>query len=382
MPLDEGMILVQVQVGVPFNKYESMLKIFCNIERSHDWSPMWFDLNDDDYEIVNSNSPNMPDWVDIEVRSPTPNPCLRVQSRQKLDLCVWDNYENQMWSLLNEKPQDGVIITNIQDPTMHSDRIVFNDFLFNRTKAYYEHRHFPSGRRWYWVDQRAYELPEIGDAQDKTHVYVAPNKSYVTSDWRQIKYRPRLVDHLDDGYRDLGYIGDYHRRPELVLYPHYLAPDCASLADLTSGAVIKQNIRGALRGNLWGYSPPHNLYYRNTFISIYAETIEHGTTYAITEKTFDPMIRGHFVLPFANAGFVQFLIQQGWQLPGFIDYSYDQEASNDRRFQRYINEVDRLCAMSLDEWRQHWQHNVDILRYNQQRFFKRPYHQVDLTQFL
>jgi hypothetical protein len=343
---------------------------------------MWFDLNGDEYDIVNSNDPVIPDSVDIEVRSPTPDPRLQISSRIKLDLCVWDNYENQMWSLLNEKPQDGIIITNTQDPTMTSDRIVFNDFLFNRTKAYYEHRHFVSGRRWYWVDQRAYELPEIGDAQDKTHVYVAPNKSYVSSDWRQIKYRPRLVDHLDAGYPSLGYIGDYHRRPDLVLYPHYLAPDCDCLADLTSGRVITQNIRGALRGNLWGYSPPHNLYYRDTFVSVYAETIEHGTTWAITEKTFDPMIRGHFVLPFANSGFVRFLIQQGWQLPDFIDYSYDQEDNNDRRFQRYLAEVDRLCAMSLDDWRQHWQDNIDILRYNQQRFFKQPYHQIDLTRFL
>jgi hypothetical protein len=359
-----------------------MLTVFCNIERDHDWAPMWFDLNGGAYQIWNSNSRDLPDHVDIEVRSPTPDPKISMPSRRTVDLCIWDNYENQMWSLLNERCQDDIIVTNVQDRSLGGNHIVFDDFLFNRTKAYYEGYTFPSGRRWYWVNSRAYELSDIVDADCKTHVYLAPNKSYATSDWRQIRYRPRLVDHLMENHRDRGYIGDYHRLPDLVLYPHYLAPDCDQIQDLISGQAITQNIRGALKGNLWGYSPPHNLYYQDTFVSVYSETIEHGTTHAITEKTFDPMIKGHFVLPFANAGFIEFVKQQGWQLPDFIDYSYDQEINNDRRFAKYLAEVDRLCALDLDTWRQHWQDNLALLRSNRQRFFDQDYHRIDLTEFL
>jgi len=359
-----------------------MLNVFCNIDRANDWSPMWFDLNGDEYRVWNNNSQDRPAQFDIEIPSPSPDPSISVASGLCMDLLIWDNYENQMWSLLNERPQTEIIVSNIVDDTLESDRVIYNDFLFNRTKAYYQNYPFPSGRRWYYVDSRAYEPISISDAKSKTHVYVAPNKSYHTSDWRNIRYRPRLVDHLVEHHRELGYIGDYHRHPDLVLYPHYLAPDCANIGELKIGQAITQNIRGALKGNLWGYSPPHNLYYQDTFVSVYSETIEHGTTWAVTEKTLDPMIKGHFVLPFSNFGFVGFLRRQGWLLPEFIDYSYDLEPNNDRRFELYLREVDRLLCQSLDVWQQLWQDNIGLLKYNQQRFADRDYDRVDLTGFL
>jgi len=360
-----------------------MLKIFCNIHRADDWCPMWFDLNGDEYEIFNTHSQTIPDRVDIEVLSPKPDPDISVSSKIHLNLAVWDNYENQAWSILNEGYRDCVTISNIRDThEIGANLIQYNDFLFNRTKAYYSGYPFASGRRWYWVDARAYELPAIIEDDTKTRIYVAPNKSYMTSDWRSIRYRPRLVDHLRTKHDNLGWIGDYHRSPDLVLYPHYLAPDCEDLDDLVTGRSIRQNIRGALRGNLWGYSPPHNLYYQHTFVSIYAETIEWGTTWAITEKTYDAMIKGHFILPFSNQGFVALLQQDGWLLPGFIDYSYDAIQNNDLRFLAYLQEVDRLLAIDRDQWHQLRRDNLDILIYNRQRFWNHDYDRVDLSQLL
>jgi hypothetical protein len=102
----------------------------------------------------------------------------------------------------------------------------------------------------------------------------------------------------------------------------------------------------------------------------------------VTEKTLDPLLKGHFVLPFANAGFVKYVKSQGWRLPDFIDYSYDSIDDNNLRFVSYCEELDRLLNLSMDKWRQHWVDNLDILHYNRNQLYERDYDRVDLEKLL
>ena len=93
------------------------------------------------------------------------------------------------------------------------------------------------------------------------------------------------------------------------------------------------------------------------------------------------MIRGHFILPFSNHGFVRHLRSVGIQLPSFIDYSYDDIEDYHLRIDSYLDEVDRLLSMSLDSWHELWNANIDLIR-NNQKWFDRDYHRIDLHRYL
>jgi hypothetical protein len=134
--------------------------------------------------------------------------------------------------------------------------------------------------------------------------------------------------------------------------------------------------------NYWGYCPPHNAYYQDTFISIYGETIEVGDIILATEKTYDPLIKGHFILPFSTSGFINQLRQKGIQFPSFINYSYDEIQDDDRRFNQYQSEIERLLSLSIEIWRQLYDDNIEILHQNQLWFYLKDYERVDLTKFI
>ena len=165
------------------------------------------------------------------------------------------------------------------------------------------------------------------------------------------------------------------RPKNLTLYSQLEFPDCQDIKQI-------ETARHFARHGPWGYNPPHNEYYKNTFISIYGETIEFGSTIAVTEKTYDPLIKGHFVLPFSNSGFIAYLKSKGFRFPEFINYAYDSIVNDDLRFEHYTQEMRRLLELSIDAWQQLWQDNFDIIQHNRDKFVSGPYDQVDLTKYL
>lgn len=343
---------------------------------------MFFDLNEDDYLYYNNDKTLDISQVDIEVASPTRDPnFVRPTSRFTVDLDIWDNFENQYQALLNNIKTD-YRVSNVKDRIMHDDRILFCDFLFNRTKAYYSNHAFrPTTRKWYWVHDKAYQIPDYPEPGRKNKIYVAPNKTW-NEEWRRTRQRQRIVDLLKD-YQHLGYLGDYRRDNNLFLYPHWEALDCQDINQLVDRQIPTSHDMETIKStNLWGYSPPHNLYYQDTFISIYGETVEHGTSIAVTEKTYDPLIKGHFILPFSCMGLVSHLRSLGFRFPDFINYSYDDEASDEKRFGMYSDEIKRLLDIDIGTWRTHWHDNIDIIMHNQKIFHDRPYDRIDFSRYL
>jgi hypothetical protein len=162
----------------------------------------------------------------------------------------------------------------------------------------------------------------------------------------------------------------------LFLYPHF------ELHDVTDIAKIENQEFPLNSKKLGGYMPPHNEYYKNTFVSIYGETIEQGNSIAVTEKTYDPLIKGHFILPFSTAGFIDFLKSKGFKFPQFINYEYDSIIDNDTRYTAWEKEVDRLLGMSLTEWKYHWDNNLNLIEHNQQLFQQTAYDRVALDQLM
>jgi hypothetical protein len=332
---------------------------------------MFFDINNQEYEIY-SDSIDNPQIILLNHHLPW----IESTSKIKLFLEIWHNFENQADIIKfqhENNNNDCYTITNIISPKIESNpNIIFNDFLFNRTKAYYSQFPFRSNtKKWYYNNQLGYLIPNDFLSENKNKIYVAPNKNHLG---RIIKYRPQIAHLLNKNYRHLGYIGNITDDPSLVLHPHDNWPFYTNIQAV-------ENIKVQPSG-IAGYSPPHNEYYKNTFISIYAETIEWGNTIAVTEKTYDPLIKGHFILPFSTSGFIAHLKFLGFEFPGFIDYSYDNITDDKIRFEKYQDEIHRLLSISVDQWRVYWDENFKTIRHNQLVFCEKPYDRIDFNELI
>ena len=316
----------------------------------------FFDLNNPN-EFVLYEDPEHSSPVDFLIQNHIAwhnDRCSKYKHKILLFVDTRHNYEDQIKSLV-DKQHDRYLITNAIDYTVTDEpKILFNDYLFNRTKSYYLNYPFSAKTKWYFCYQSDYVIPTVYEASSKNKIFVAPNNI-----GHELIYRTKLKDFLKIKYMDYGYLG------------------CPS--DPTVGKLQPNTLLPAASG----YRPPANRYYEDSFISIYGETIEYGTTFAATEKTFDPLIKGHFILPFSNYKFRDFITNHyGFKLPDFIDYSYDDIEDAATRYEKYQDEIQRLLLLSLDEWRQYWTENLWIIKHNQQIFFDRPYHRTDLTSLL
>lgn len=158
--------------------------------------------------------------------------------------------------------------------------------------------------------------------------------------------RQELVDYLKQWP---GYIGDpAGGSPLLSEFPNNFNPEEAG----ESWSINEQLINNTFKA----YVPINNSYYKNSVLSVYIETItcnsnlvdEQKVTSA-TEKTWNPLIKGHFILPFGCSGFVSFLKDAyGIKFPGFIDYTYDGMESDLERWFAYKSEVARVLNMGSD----------------------------------
>jgi len=324
----------------------------------------FFDINGQDYVLHNINAKTGKIVISDSVNE------INVR------LEIFHNYENQGDRDRFKKESNTYYITNVIH-NIDTEYTLFNDFLFNRTKAYYSQFPFNKNtKKWYNHGQLSYIIPEPKDPSLKNKIFIAPNKTYKSKTFRNPVYRKKIVDLLENNYFNRGYIGNYDDNPKLFLYPHIEFPWIDSIEDL-------ENQKGTMHYSFWGYSPPHNEYYKNTFISIYGETIEYGSSIAVTEKTYDPLIKGHFVLPFSTSGFINHLKKIGFKFPNFIDYSYDNLIDNDLRYDAYQSEIKRLMSLDIDTWRQNWEENFDhVIRHNQLIFQEKPYDRIDFYKLL
>lgn len=264
------------------------------------------------------------------------------------------------------------IVIECQDPGFEHSRILFNNFLWNRSKAYYTNYQWTLPKQlWYYHGAESFELQSLSQAEQKTRLFLSPNKLGRAD----AVFRARLTDVVlrydimpkgysssitwkQDGTNDLP---GNRNNPQLTQVQKVL--------NLPKQAVD-------------GYDPVHNAYYNETFFSVYVETFETGTTQFVTEKTLDPLIKGHFILPFSTAGFVGYLKSQGWRLPDFIDYSYDSIADDELRFRAFREELFRLCSIDMDTWRQLWLDNMNIIEYNRNQLYHRPYDKLSILEHL
>lgn len=244
---------------------------------------------------------------------------------------------------------DNVIIVNTNIVTKN----VFYDFLWDRQKLYFIDLDNVSieltDRVWtHWTDIKMlkgfFVLPPI-TKKSNTKKFLAPNRVFDDSQLRT-RYRVRLREFLKT-YANDGY---------LSLRENMLRPEGKSQDD---------------GGNT--FVPVANDYYNDSYISIYTETLMEGPVRSITEKTWSPLIKGHFILPFGYCGLVQDIKSYGFVFPNWIDYSYDAIADDDLRFQNYLNVVKTIVEMPNQDLERLHNSDLNILIHNRNIFYTNPY---------
>jgi hypothetical protein len=260
------------------------------------------------------------------------------------------------------------------------NNLIFYDILWNRQKAYFtEYDNYKLQFRL-WTNgstKKCYTLNPIQKQNNDLRKFLCPNRIYYIDglyDHPRMYFRKKLKEFLDGCSND-GFVSDPMKN-------QLLEPEENELAQAMHG----QNSVG---GGSW--YPVSNYYYERSYLSVFIETLsitnnwyskhlqlknwssdnEHSRS--ITEKTWDPLIKGHFILPFGYAGLVEDILSYGFKLPDFIDYSYDKEYDDLIRFELFLISLKKLLEIDIKEWNDIYVKHKHILDYNRQLFFNRPF---------
>lgn len=236
------------------------------------------------------------------------------------------------------------------------------DFLFNRQKIFFTDYNLIDLRERLYVmgtDIKNFELLPIEKMSDnKTNSirkFLCPNRIYQIFDHPRLEYRNQLHTFLKK-YPDQGHMSDFKNNITL------------ESNNTMSDRFLEQG----------GWYPVANHYYRGTYCSIYGETvtgkINSDFPYkSITEKTWDPLIKGHFILPFGYQGLIDHIKSYGFKMPEWIDYSYDYIEDNDQRFKAFLYSIEKLLKFSINELHDLYLQDYDMLVHNRRLFWSRPY---------
>jgi hypothetical protein len=212
-------------------------------------------------------------------------------------------------------------------------KIVPWDFMWNRIKAYYTE-------------------PVPGELH--LHHYSHRKYNPVTLDFSYLKSR-KFLSMLG---REYGYRRPYY---EFIL-PH---KDKGYVSNRTRGITLEEHdVLGA-------YSPVPNSFYEDTYFSTYVESnCTQRDLIHITEKTFEPLIKGHAILPFTNPGAIQRLQAMGFKMVDFVDYSFDLVDDVDQRFTMVQQEFLKLLDADIDTL---YKNNQAVIIHNQECINSIPY---------
>lgn len=239
---------------------------------------------------------------------------------------------------------------------------IFHDFYFNLCKAYfcdYSAYDLKTDRLWSQnSNSKSYDLLPI-TTLNPTKKFLVPNNVRLHSFEYKEHARMELRKITSD---EECYFSDFQRG--ITLDPE------------------ESGLNRCYTGGGAGFIPIANRYYEDTVVSVYVETIGGSNIHpdqvgVVTEKTFSPFIKGHFILPFSAPGFIQFLKSQyGFKFPDWIDYSYDSIYNDDDRLTAYLNSVKKLKSLPLAKLVELANIDIELRQYNRQLMYDLPYNSL------
>lgn len=291
-------------------------------------------------------------------------------------------------------------LLNVKDSNKKMS-VYYTDYLFNRQISLFVEKlnHIVNADKqeprnhWYPdpMQQEIYDLPDLDVYCSEEHLQnlinssnrYFPLKMYLSpcsirNGWIYRRYYTGF--NKDDPGLYTTHIRDF-LRSELITrlqrYPGYVGDVTGGIPLLGQG-MNKDKLEQFMSGMGISVWPIHNVYYTSSVVSIYTETVtmshENETVRTITEKTWDPLIKGHFILPFGYQGMMKDLTDfYGFLLPDWIDYSYDKVNNDLLRWQRYIAAMEKLLSMPSIELFRLKMRDKEILKHNRNVFFKTKY---------
>lgn len=253
-------------------------------------------------------------------------------------------------------------------------KYIFTQFSQNVVRSYATKFEFTFPyEKFYYHNPKAFgHVNDNFDPENRTKIYISASKTHNANSLRSCYIRRQIIDILWNKYRDLGHIGNKDNLGVWLADNSFEAPNLEHLIWQTKepGKLIA-----------FGQNYPHLLYYQDTFISFYGETYEgefDNHARGVTEKTWAPLMQGHFILPFGAAGLIEYLKGLGIQFPNEINYGYDSILNYKERTVAYLEEMERLCNIPLNQWKDIYKSNIDLLKHNQDYMIKRPIDKCDV----
>ena len=244
---------------------------------------------------------------------------------------------------------------NISD----NHNMIYYDHLFDRQKLYctdYDNGIELDNKVWtYSSTKEMYSLHPIKKIPFKK--FLAPMRIYhVLPDYvhPRMRYRKKIKNFL------------------LKTNDSFIS-DNNSSASFLPNAATANILPQVCEGGSW--FPIADIYYSTSLINVYTETIVSSIygVRSVTEKSFDPLIQGNFILPFGYSGLIQDILNYGFKLPEWIDYSYDSILDDDERFDAYMESLKKLSDHSLDHLFDLATFDLPMLEHNRSIFYSRPY---------
>jgi hypothetical protein len=208
------------------------------------------------------------------------------------------------------------------------------DFYWNRCKSI----HLDGPMKFRWKNNGITCGHHALHWQVRSHQYLAPVNNC-------IDIRNQLLSVLKK------YSGFYSNSTE----NKYLETDCL-------GDAIGLNV------------PVARHYYDNSYMSCQVES-QHltGGSIVISEKTYDHLIQGRFVLNFGPQHFYRCLEQQGWKLWQGIDLAWDSVEDDAVRWQGYVNTLKHTLELSTADLHDLFLLNKYNIEHNWQMLYDKPY---------
>ena len=298
---------------------------------------------------------------------------------------------------------------NLRD-SKNYPKFIYSDFMWNRQIACFvdqpdhilsAHEYEPKSH-WYPIHMRkaVYDLYDIDEYCNTKYIDEIksnnqgdpfPLKSfYSNNNVRNMHYVNSEYVGFNEQKKSVPYSGNLQYKHAdirnnlrnelnklLELYPGYVGKKASGSfligQDMTTNEYAKA-IEG-LNPNI-GWWPVNNVYCRSTSVNIYVETLtyNHNHIRQFTEKTWDPLIKGNFILPFGQYGLIKDLKEiYGFMFPSWIDYGYDGLENDMLRWFGYLDSVKELLSNSPNDLFLKKIADKEILKHNREIFFKQGY---------
>jgi hypothetical protein len=233
------------------------------------------------------------------------------------------DHPKKVWLTVNQSKD----ILPIENTT-----IVQWDFMWNRIKSYYTES-IPHDLALHHFDRGTYNLFDLDFTEKRSKKFL----SLLGREYGARKDLYEIVKNHDEGY-------------------------------------ISNRSRGIfLEGSpvIGAFSPVPNHFYQDSYFSIYVESnyYQHSLIH-LTEKTFEPLLKGHFILPITNVGCINRLEDMGFQFPDSIDHTYDVITDHAQRMEYVIKEFEKLLMVDLPDM---YYHHRDLLQHNRDCINEIPY---------